>query len=380
MERLLEVRQLLSSLDADASQADCRRRALMDTLARVIELRNDEDPRACVSRRPRTPLEELGSLQPTADRWARQSLARDVETSVPRYTLSELAKALGEIQVETRPAVQEDDWLATAQADVPSAQFEPPEADTIEEGWGEGWGEAGEVARTARTGAMAWHPFASALIARRLEKTMLRQRLLALHTERRWWYKPVAIISGRCYSITEGCALEFVLGKRMPCEQLQRGQAKSGFLVYDCAARALQETICRRKDQFAHAHLGVLRVRASRECPPSGAEWPSASGRWAFKVIVPSSVALQRQLWMQNEEKCRSWLPSSKPGLCRQCALGDRSCVHAHVAARKQGIVNKNSERRTLSARVSVSDNEASRTSSRVGPRRPTALDYRYYA
>lgn len=117
--------------------------------------------------------------------------------------------------------------------------------------------------------------------------------------------------------------------------QQRKSLPYSSLLLAHFLLQPAQEIVCRRKGKLAHAHLGVLRVRASRECPPSGAEWPTPIGRWAFKVMVPIAVALERQSWMEKEKNSKTWLPNSQPGLCRQCALGDRSCVHLRLFPRK---------------------------------------------
>ena len=44
-------------------------------------------------------------------------------------------------------------------------------------------------------------------------------------------------------------------------------------------------------------------------------------------MIVPDSIALEHQTWMDDRALAALWLPGSPPGLCRQCALGHRVCV-----------------------------------------------------
>lgn len=428
-DRVQEVRRLLSSLDADAAEADCRRRALMGTLVRVLELRNEEDPRPRVARRHKTALEEVVSLRPIPDKWARRSPIGGIDPDSPpsRYTLDELAKSLSRSRrrrggaftagarcsssgqaechgadragravnepteslsleawgaslkeqtastsaalratrgprLKKTPSRASSCWAASTamspSAVSPSAVSPSPvspsspatpgplSAHSLPKGSGAAatsapcqpcaaesaekvssrlhlancfgkneqkthtaerqkaskpnigaesssrviksqsrsplpapieTGTHGKIqAESANTqpilvavhavnnGALpeqpeaqavpteatreaddqsvvSRHPFASAMVAVKLQKTMERQRILTLHAQRKWWYKPVAMMAGNCYSITEGESLHYVLGKRMLSEHIQHGPSKFGFLVYDCAARALQE-------------------------------------------------------------------------------------------------------------------------------------------
>lgn len=48
---------------------------------------------------------------------------------------------------------------------------------------------------------------------------------------------------------------------------------------------------------------------------------------WAFEVIVPVSIALEQQTWMEDPSLASLWLPGSPAGLCKQCALGEHTCV-----------------------------------------------------
>ena len=75
----------------------------------------------------------------------------------------------------------------------------------------------------------------------------------------------------------------------------------------------------------------VLRVTASRPVAPAQSKWPTAAGVWAFEVIVPVSLALEAQTWMEDRSLASLWLPASPPGLCKQCALGERVCVQTRM-------------------------------------------------
>ena len=58
----------------------------------------------------------------------------------------------------------------------------------------------------------------------------------------------MALLGGRCYSIEEGEGVQFCFGKRMLCDHLALPEArKSGWLVYDCAARALRAAALLRR-------------------------------------------------------------------------------------------------------------------------------------
>ena len=152
----------------------------------------------------------------------------------------------------------------------------------------------------------------------------------SLFDRRKYWYKPVAMLGGQPYSIMEGEALPFKLGKRMIAAHeaaTSEARAKGGFLVYDCAARALQSALVRPKGKLASATKAVLRVTATRPCAPLDSKWPTEGGVWAFEVIVPVAIALEQQTWMEDRSLATLWLPASPPGLCKQCALGERTCV-----------------------------------------------------
>jgi hypothetical protein len=152
----------------------------------------------------------------------------------------------------------------------------------------------------------------------------------SLFGRRKYWYKPVALLGGIPYSITEGEALPFKFGKRMLAANdgaTSRQRSKGGFLVYECAARALQAALVRPRGKLATSTKAVLRVTASRPCAPPQSKWPTEGGLWAFEVIVPVSIALEAQTWMEDKSLGSLWLPASPPGLCKQCALGERVCV-----------------------------------------------------
>ena len=69
----------------------------------------------------------------------------------------------------------------------------------------------------------------------------------------------------------------------------------------------------------------------SRPCAPEGARWPTRGGVWAFEVIVPVAIAIEQQAWMDDEAFAANWLPSSPPGMCKQCALGERTCIQCRT-------------------------------------------------
>ena len=163
-----------------------------------------------------------------------------------------------------------------------------------------------------------------------LRTAIAQQEADSLWERRRYWYKPVAMLAGQPYSISEGEALHFCLGKRMIAGNdgaTSRARAKSGFLVYDCASRALQAALVRPRGRLASATKAVLRVTATRPCAPADAKWPTVGGVWAFEVIVPVSIALEQQTWMEDRSLASLWLPASPAGMCKQCALGERACV-----------------------------------------------------
>jgi len=161
-----------------------------------------------------------------------------------------------------------------------------------------------------------------------------QHRANSLFERRKYWYKPVALVGGACYSIAEGEAVIFVMGKRMLTHndgQTRRARNKPGYLVYDCASRAMQAALHKPKGKLAASTKAVLRVTASRQCAPEGARWPTRGGVWAFEVIVPVAIAIEQQAWMDDEAFAANWLPSSPPGMCKQCALGERTCIQCRT-------------------------------------------------
>ena len=190
---------------------------------------------------------------------------------------------------------------------------------------------AGVAADGAAGGGM---PFVASTRVAAMQRTIAQQRAALLFSRRAWWYKPVAMLGGRCYSIQEGESVHFTLGKRMLVDHLQPSltRPKCGFMVYDCAARALKSTAGQRKGRLAAAQIGVLRVRARQPCAPVDAMWPTPSGVWAFRVIVPVAVALEQQTWMEEVPGASTWCPATLAGHCEQCAMRDVTCVQVRDA------------------------------------------------
>ncbi len=163
----------------------------------------------------------------------------------------------------------------------------------------------------------------------RLRGELGQRQADALFDERRWWFQPVAVVSGKYYSLGQGTAVQYYIGRRMVCEQLPPGEVpKLGFLVFDCAARALEHAI-ERRGRFPLAHVAVLRVRVKEPRAPASARWPTQNGAWAFRILTPEAVAVEWQAWMADEREGVYWQPNRPAGHCRQCALGDKSCIHA---------------------------------------------------
>ena len=184
-------------------------------------------------------------------------------------------------------------------------------------------------ARAAKGASLAFCASPSANLSH-LRTAIAQHEADGLFQRRRYWYKPVAMLGGQIYSIAEGEALPFCLGKRMIAGNegsTSRARGKPGFLVYDCASRALQAALVRPRGKLASATKAVLRVTATRPCAPADAQWPTAGGVWAFEVIVPVSIALEQQTWMEDKSLASLWLPAAPAGLCKQCALGERACV-----------------------------------------------------
>ena len=95
------------------------------------------------------------------------------------------------------------------------------------------------------------------------------------------------MLGGQAYAISEGEALPFKLGKRLVASHVQAARGRGGFLLYECAARALQAALVRPRGKLASATKAVLRVTAARPCTPTDAKWPTAGGVWAYEVITP---------------------------------------------------------------------------------------------
>ena len=68
-------------------------------------------------------------------------------------------------------------------------------------------------------------------------------------------------------------------------------------------------------------------MTVSRPVAPADYEWPTSNGTWAFEVLVPVSIAIEQQTWMEHRTMAAMWLPASPPGMCKQCALGERVCI-----------------------------------------------------
>ena len=104
-----------------------------------------------------------------------------------------------------------------------------------------------------------------------LQVAVAQHRANSLFERRKYWYKPVALVGGACYSIAEGEAVIFVMGKRMLTHndgQTRRARKKPGYLVYDCASRAMQAALHKPKGKLAASTKAVLRVTVSRPCAP----------------------------------------------------------------------------------------------------------------
>ena len=136
-----------------------------------------------------------------------------------------------------------------------------------------------------------------------LRTAIAQQEADSLWERRRYWYKPVAMLAGQPYSISEGEALHFCLGKRMIAGNdgaTSRARAKS-----DSSCTTAQAVRCRPR-WSGRAAASPRRPRLSCESPPRGlrapadAKWPTVGGVWAFEVIVPVSIALEQQTWMED--------------------------------------------------------------------------------
>ena len=96
-------------------------------------------------------------------------------------------------------------------------------------------------------------------------------------------------------------------------------------------ARALLEAMCASTSnplresgrRLGGANVAVLRVRAKRPCAPRHESWPTRSGVWAFSVLHPVAVALEKQAWRRLERglcpagarRPMRWLDISGPRL-----------------------------------------------------------------
>jgi len=198
-------------------------------------------------------------------------------------------------------------------------------------------------------------PFVGPREMERIQAAVRDVKAKELFKSRSFWYKPVALVGGRVVSIEEGTRLEYIIGKRMLCDQRHgevriheeweaaglpsaptdrrwgpapRQKEAHGFLVFDCAARALQHAITHVTpgSRMRAAQHGVLRVRVKGEVAPKGVEWPTPKGAWAFRVCIPVDVAVERQGWMDDARQRGKWLPACPPGLCRACAMG-KTCI-----------------------------------------------------
>ena len=209
----------------------------------------------------------------------------------------------------------------------------------------------------------------------RLRAELSQRQADSLFEHRRWWYKPVAIASGKYYSMGESVPVNFVIGKRMVCEQLSQDRApKLGFLVFDCAARALEHAI-ERRGRHPLSHIAGLRVRVREPRAPSTSHWPTNNGSWAFRVMTPEAIALEWQTWMAEEREGINWLPNRASGHCRQCALGDKTCVQARNPSRCSIVTKpkvKPSLPKTRPRRQELLEKSESK-------KIPTALDSRWY-
>ena len=46
---------------------------------------------------------------------------------------------------------------------------------------------------------------------------------------------------------------------------------------------------------------------------------------------MPLGIAIEQQAWMEERALASLWLPASPPGMCKQCALGERTCVQVRT-------------------------------------------------
>jgi hypothetical protein len=73
-----------------------------------------------------------------------------------------------------------------------------------------------------------------------LQLALYQQQSEHLFSIRKWWYKPVAVVGSQLYSIADGEAVEFVIGKRMLCAQVAAGK----LLPYSCCHRVAAGECC----------------------------------------------------------------------------------------------------------------------------------------
>ena len=219
-------------------------------------------------------------------------------------------------------------------------------------------------------------PFVGPREMERIQAAVRDVKAKELFKSRSFWYKPVALVGGRVVSIEEGTRLEYIMGKRMLCDQRQgevrrhalweaaglpsaptdrrwgpapRQKEAHGFLVFDCAARALQHAITHVTpgSRMRAAQHGVLRVRVKGEVAPKGVEWPTAKGAWAFRVCILVDVAVERQVDGRPRQRGK-WLPACPPGSAARARWGRRAsrCGRSARSARRQSRRRRWSRRR----------------------------------
>ena len=91
---------------------------------------------------------------------------------------------------------------------------------------------------------------------------------------------------------------------------------------------------------FHFAFAVGKRVRTRQPCAPAASSWPTESGVWAFRVLIPHSMALHEPF--MDEHTASRWLAAmirTKPGHCAQCALCERPCLQGgkHGGQRRKG-------------------------------------------
>lgn len=107
-------------------------------------------------------------------------------------------------------------------------------------------------------------------------------------------------------------------------------------------------------------------------------------------MIVPHSIALETQTWMEEKAKCLRWLPGSPPGMCRHCALAERVCVQVRnkheagappkpVAGAGAGAQNRERARQRAQESGAAVRADAKREG-RVVKSCPSGLDYRHFS